>query len=112
MNASPTPESILHDIAQIQRMDRGSLSVIGQGPHGPYYNHQCYEQGRNVSRYVPAEQVAPLREALANHRRFEQLAEQYVQLVVARTRAERTAGVKKKTRRRTSSWPRTRKSNS
>jgi len=55
MNAKSTPESILHDIAQIQRMDRGTICVIRQGPQGAYYNHQCYENGRNVSRYLPGD---------------------------------------------------------
>ena len=110
MNAKPTPESILHDIAQIQRLDRGTVSVIRQGPEGPYYNHQCYEKGRNVSRYVPGEQVPDLKEAIDGYHRFEQLVEQYVQLMVEKTRAERQAGLKKKTPRHSSSWPKTRKS--
>ena len=108
MNTIPAPESLLQQIAQIQRMDRGTLSVIRQGPQGPYYNHQCYEQGRNVSRYVPCDQVAPLQEAQDNYRRFQALVEQYVQLVVQRTRAERR-GFKKKTPP-TSSLRRNRKS--
>src|SRR6267378_3004829 len=83
-----TPESILQQITQIQRMDRGTVSVLRQGPQGSYYNHQCYEDGKNVSRYVPAEQVPDLKAAIADFRRFQQLVEQYVQLVVERTRAE------------------------
>jgi len=35
----PTPQSLLNDIAQIQRLDRGTVSVLRQGPQGPYYNH-------------------------------------------------------------------------
>jgi len=53
MDSKPTPQSLLQDIAQIQSLDRGTVSVLRQGPQGPYYNHQCYEKGRNVSRYVP-----------------------------------------------------------
>jgi hypothetical protein len=112
MNAKPTPESILQDIAQIQRLDRGTVSVIRQGPEGAYYNHQCYENGRNVSRYVPGEQVADLQDAISGYQRFQQLVDQYVELMVEKTRAERQAGLKKKTRRRNSSWLRTRKSSS
>lgn len=112
MNTKPTPESILQDLAQIQRLDRGTVSVIRQGPEGAYYNHQCYENGRNVSRYVPGEQVVDLKAAIEGYRRFQHLAEQYVQLMVERTRAERQAGLKKKTPRRNSSWPKTRKSSS
>jgi hypothetical protein len=112
MNAQITPQSILHDLAQIQRLDRGTVSVIRQGPAGPCHNHQCYENGRNVSRYVPAEQVTQLKAALADYQRFQQLVKQYVELMVEKTRAERQAGSKKKTPRRTSSWPKTKKSNS
>jgi len=68
-----TTESILNDIAQIQRMDRGTVSVIRQGPEGPYYNHQCYEQGRNTSRYVPREQVPALKQDIEGYHRFGQL---------------------------------------
>ncbi len=112
MKTQVTPESILQNLAQIQRLDRGSVSVIRQGQTGPYYNHQCYENGRNVSRYVPAEQVPELQAAIADYQRFQQLVQQYVELLVQRTRDQRQAGSKKKTPRRTSSWPKTRKSSS
>ena len=82
MNSKSTPESILQQIARIQRMDQGTVSVIRQGPHGPYYNHQCYENGRNVSRYLPAEQVPALEEAIEGYRRFQELVKQYVQHVI------------------------------
>jgi len=111
MNTKATPESVLQQLAQIQRMDRGTVSIIRQGPQGPYYNHQCYENGRNVSRYVPAEQVPDLQAAIEDFRRFQELVEQYVHLLVERTRAQRQAGLKKKTPRPNSSWPKTRKSN-
>jgi len=112
MKPSITPESILRDLAQIQCMDRGTVSVIRQGPSGPYYNHQCYENGRNVSRYVPAEQVVELKAAIADHQRFQQLVQQYVELLVQKTRAQRQGGSKKKTPPPLSSWPKTRKSSS
>lgn len=111
MNSKPTPQSLLNEIAQIQRLDRGTVSVLRQGPQGPYYNHQCYEQGRNTSRYVPPEQVPGLQAAIDGYHRVQELMAQYVQLLVEKTRAERAAGAKKKTSLRKSSWPRTRKSN-
>jgi hypothetical protein len=111
MNTSLTPESILQQIAQIHRMDRGVVSVIRQGPKGPYFNHQCYEQGRNVSRYVPAHQVPELQRDLEAYHLFEQLVEQYAQLIVEQTRAARATGFKKKSPRQTSSLPKTKKSN-
>ena len=56
--------------------------------------------------------VADLKEAIEGYRRFQQLTEQYVQLLVEKTRAERQAGSKKKTPPRNSSLPKTRKSSS
>lgn len=112
MKTQITPESVLRDLARIECLDRGTVSVIRQGPAGPYYNHQCYENGRNVSRYVPAEQVEELKAAIADHQRFQQLVQQYVELLIQRTRAQRQAGSKKKTPRPISSWPKTRKSTS
>jgi hypothetical protein len=110
MKPDSTPESLLNQIAQIRRMDRGSIHVLREGPAGAYYNHQCYEQGRNISRYLPADQVADLKEAIEGYQRFEQLSAQYAALIVARTRAERAAGAKKKKSPRQSSSPATRKS--
>ena len=112
MNPKPTPESLLNQIAQIQRLDRGIVSVLRQGPQGPYYNHQCYEKGRNVSRYVPPEQVPDLKAAIDGYRQVQELMAQYVELMVDKTRAERAAGAKKKNRHHNSSWPKSRKSNS
>lgn len=112
MNTTSTPEAILQQIATIQSLERGTLNVIRQGPEGPYYNHQCYENGRNVSRYVPAEQVAELKAAIDAYHRFQQLIEQYVRLMVEKTRAARQADLKKKTPHPRSSWPKTRRSSS
>ena len=112
MNPKSTPESLLNDIAQIQHLDRGTVSVLRQGPQGPYYNHQCYENGRNVSRYVPPEQVPELQVAIDGYRQVQELMAKYVQLMVEKTRAQRAAGAKKKLRPHTSSWPKHRKSNS
>ena len=112
MNTKPTPQSLLQQIAQIQHLDRGTISVLRQGPQGPYYNHQCYETGRNVSRYLPPEQVPDLQAAIDGYHRVQELMAQYVRLLVEKTRAEREAGVKKKTPRRKFSWPKTKKFNS
>ena len=85
------------------------MSVIRQGPDGPYYNHQCYENGRNVSRYVSKEQVEPLQRALEGRKRFDELVAQYLELMIERTRAERKEGSKKSPRPNSSS-PKTRRS--
>ncbi len=110
MNPKSSPPSLLQHMAQIQRMERGKLCVLRDGPQGPYYNLQRWEKGKNCSRYVPREQLPAFQEAIAGYQQFQQLSEQYAQQIIERTRAEIAAGAKKKPSHRKSSSPRTRKS--
>lgn len=115
MNSS-TKSQILAQIAHIRLMERGKLSTYSfperSGESGPYYKLQCWEKGKNCTRYIPPEQVPLLREALAGQAKFQELAQQYAQLVIAETREQLTSVLKKKTPRLKSSWPKTRKSSS
>jgi hypothetical protein len=112
MNPSSTPQGLLQQIAQIQRMEPGKLCVMRHGPEGPYYNLQCREKGRTLTRYVPTDQVAVVATHTANYQRFQVLVAQYAQQLIEQTRSERAADTKKNSRRRTSSWPKSKKSNS
>jgi len=112
MNIKTTPQSLLQQIAQIQHMERGKLCILREGPAGPYYNHQIWEDGKNVSRYVPRDQVPAFQEAIAGYQKFEQLTDEYAQIVINQSRAQRATGFKKKTSPPRSSWPKTKKSNS
>ena len=111
MNAKLNVQQLLHQIAQIEHMERGKLRVLRHGPDGPYYHLQSWEQGRNLNRYVPRDQLATYQEAIAGYQTFQQLTEQYAQQVIERTRTELAASKKKRQRLRPSSWPRNRKSN-
>ena len=112
MTTQITPQLLLQQIAQIQHMERGKLCILRAGPQGPYYNHQTWEKGGNVSRYVPQDQVPSLQQAIAGYEQFQNLMEQYAQLIIRKTRAELATGLKKRNRRRRSFWPKTRKSSS
>jgi hypothetical protein len=113
MNSNPPPQSLLQQAAQIPRLERGKLCIIGEGPNGPYYNHQCREDGKNVSRYVPGDHVGAVQEAIDGYKHFEQLIEQHVDQMVQKTRAEIASKSKKNSKSRPkSSWPKTRKSSS
>lgn len=113
-----TPQDLLHQILQIQRMEHGSLSVIRQGPNGPYYNLNSWEAGANQCRYIPQDKVPQVQQAIEGYQKFQQITEQYAQGVVGQTRAQLGIGVKKKrprssqTSRPESSSPKTRKSSS
>jgi hypothetical protein len=110
MNHSNSLPAILQQIAQIPSMERGKLSVIKQSASGPFYKLQARESGKNVTRYVPREQVPAVQEALEGYKRFRALTDQYADEVITHTRAAIAAGSKKKPSRPRSSWPKNRKS--
>ena len=109
MNAQVTPQQLLHQITQIQRMERGKLRVMRQGPEGPYYHLQSWEKGKNFNRYVPRAQLAAYAEALAGYQKFQQLVDQYAQGMIQKTRAELAASKKKTPSRPQSCWPKTKR---
>jgi hypothetical protein len=110
MNSKTTPESILKEVAAIQRLEKGSLSTIRQTAKGPAFNFQRWENGRNRSEYVPAHQATQVQENLQAHVRFETLVASYVEALSARSREERLSGAKKKHPTQTSASPKKRKS--
>ena len=84
----------------LTRMERGKLCLQSRGPGTtPFYKLPSWPQGKNHTRYVPADEVPALQEALANHQRFQDLAEAFVTLTVAQTRQEAAADRKKNSRR-------------
>lgn len=109
---SKTRESLLAQIAQIERMEPGKLCILREGPLGAYYNLQCRENGQPVSRYVARDQVEMVALHTANYEKFQALVGEYAQQIIDTTRAERAAGSKKKNRPLPSFSPRSRKSGS
>jgi hypothetical protein len=84
----PTPQALLKQIAQIREMERGTLCRMSTGP---YYNHQSWQGGRNVVRYVPKAQLPALRFAIAGYRKFRRLTEAYAELIIRRSRQQRVS---------------------
>jgi hypothetical protein len=91
-------------------MERGKLSIIKESASGPFYKLQARENGKNVTRYVPREQVPAVREAIEGYKQFQVLTGEYAQEVITQTRAALAAGSKKKPSPRRSFSPRSRKS--
>ena len=54
-------------IIAIKRMERGKLCPMRKGA---FYNHQTWEKGRNVVRYVARERVAELQKAIAGYQQY------------------------------------------
>jgi hypothetical protein len=88
-------------MARIDRMERGTLCRMREGRDGPYFNHQTWEDGRNVVRYVPRERAEAVQAAIDGYRRFLRLSQAYADLIVQRTRAQTPAlpPARRKTRR-------------
>ena len=112
MTLKSPPQSLLQQAAQIIRLERGNLSIIRESPNGAFYNHQSRKNGKNVSRYIPRDQVPAVREAIDGYQKFASLIEQYVDQMVEKTRSDIAADSKKKVFSPSSCSPRTPKSNS
>ena len=98
-------EQILQEMAGIQQMEKGRLTPeyregMQDGKRvklGPYYKHQCWEDGRNRSRRVPAQEAESLREAVEGYHHFRDLADEYAELTIQMTRQQTDrSGSKKK----------------
>ena len=76
---------LLEQMGRIERMERGKLCRMTARPH---YNHQTWHNGRNVVRYVPAEQAAALQAAIDGYRLFMKLARQHAEQIIQRTRRQ------------------------
>lgn len=94
-------------------MERGKLSEYSfserSNASGPYHKLQRWQDGKNHTRYVPAEELPAVQTALAGYAQFRQLTEQYADLVIGETR-QNIAGSKKNPSRPKSSSPKKRKS--
>ncbi len=96
MNKPLTPQSLLEQILQIRRMEHGSLSVIRQGPNGPYYSLNSWEDGKNCCRYLPQDKVPEVQQAIEGYHQYQQLTRQYAEQIIEQTRSQLNIGVKKK----------------
>lgn len=84
-------DQILQQMNQCHSMEYGCLRAehrpaAGGGSSGPYYQHQVWEAGKNLSQRIPTQDVPALETAIANRQRFEQLAREFIDLTVQMTR--------------------------
>lgn len=113
MKTDPLPERF-KQMAAITSMERGHLSVIRTGPDGqPYYNFQHRENGRNVTEYIPRDQLPAIQENIAAYERFKVLVDEQIAEISEKSRQQRKAGGKKKPQtRKPSTSPARKKSKS
>lgn len=86
MKRTKKMERLLERMAAVERMERGTLCRMGGRPH---YNHQTWQDGKNVVRYVPKVEADELKKDIAGYRQFMKLAEQYADEVIKASRRVR-----------------------
>ena len=103
----PAKTRLLQQMAAIPAMERGKLSPHSSGRHQKL---QCWQEGKNHTRHVSADELPALQGALAGYAQYRQLTEQYAELVIQETRQNLAAAKKKSSSRPRSSSRRKRKS--
>ena len=95
----PDKTRLLEQMAAIPAMERGKLSPYvfkeRSNASGPHHKLQRWQDGKNHTRHVSADELPAVQSALAGYAQFRQLTEQYADLVIAETR-QSIAGLKKK----------------
>jgi hypothetical protein len=82
---------LLEQIAAIPAMERGKLSPHASGRH---HKLQCWQEGKNHTRHVPADELPAVQDALAGYAQYRQLTEEYAELVIQETRQHIAAAKK------------------
>jgi hypothetical protein len=103
----PEKARLLEQIAAIPAMERGKLSPHSSGRH---LKLQGWQEGKNHTRHVPADELPAVQSALAGYAQYRQLTEQYADLVIQETRQHIAGAKKKNPPRPQSSWRRRKKS--
>jgi mannitol-1-phosphate/altronate dehydrogenase len=83
--------AILEQMAALQTMEQGSLKseyrVQSSGAKsGPYFKHQVWREGANVSQRISTADAPALEAAISHRQQFESMAASFVALTVAHTR--------------------------
>lgn len=92
-------QETLKKLADITAIERGTLTEEyrerpapdgnGTVQLGPYFKHQCWENGKNRSVRVPSGQVVQVREHLERGHRFDELTATLEQLAIEEGRSQR-----------------------
>ncbi len=80
-------------MAEIREMERGKVC---QMKGRKQLNHQTWQAGRNVVRYVHKGDVPELQKAIDGYARFMDLARQYADEIIRRSRQKREKNAKKR----------------
>jgi hypothetical protein len=103
-------EAVKKQLAYLGPMHPGSLSEqynvcgnpgcrckdpVNPQKHGPYYQLSYTWRGKSSTRFVRQENAAEMREKISNYKRFRELINQWVDLMVELEKVERAQAKKK-----------------
>ena len=82
---------LLQQMAALESMEQGSLKTEYReqpsgAKSGPYFKHQVWRDGANVSKRISPQDAPDLAAAIANRQKFEALAANFIELTVSHTR--------------------------
>ena len=90
MNNAARKRKILQEIAALSSVEQGKLSSYTfknrSSSSGPYYKLQQWHNGKNVTRYVPADAVQSVQAAISGYARYRQLTREYADILIRETR--------------------------
>lgn len=86
MEISKKTQEILRQLSEITNMERGKVCKM-KGRKG--FNHQTWHKGRNIVKYIHAEDVLDIELAIKEYNRFMLLAQKYADEIIKHSRKER-----------------------
>lgn len=85
MKTTQKAVALLEEMGKIERMERGKVCKMKGREH---FNHQTWQNGRNLVRYVPRDEVEDLQTAIDGYDRFTQLTQRYADEIIRLTRRD------------------------
>ncbi len=96
MDTKLTPESLLQQISQIPRLERGTLVLRVKGLRDLIITTNVMKTAATSPVTSPPNRCQNYRKAIEGYHQVQALMAQYLQLLVERTRSERAADAKKR----------------
>lgn len=86
MKTSKKAQKILIQISEIRNMERGKVCKL-KGRKG--FNHQTWQKGRNIVKYIHSEDVQDMEQATKEYNRFMILVQKYADEIIKQSRKGR-----------------------
>lgn len=86
MKISKKAQKILIQLSEISDMERGKVCKL-KGRKG--FNHQTWQKGRNIVKYIHTEDVDDIEQAIRGYNRFMLLVQKYADEIIKQSRKER-----------------------